>query len=421
MATDKSKSLTSTQTADTSSALGPLAAPSSQAVIKGESQTVATPGVHPVSLDRIEDRPQWRRRQRFALAALVLIALAAGGRYGHDWLVRGQFIISTDDAYVRSDLSIISPKVTGYATAILVAENAQVKAGDLLVKIEPGDYRIVVDAARGKIATQEATIARIGHQIEAQGAAIAQKQAQHAAVQAELTRTLSDLERTRALVKRAISSRKLLDATIAGHARAVANLRNAEAAITAARAQRIVLQAQREEARSTRDEYRTVLRKAERDLASTQIRAPFSGVIGNLAVKQGQLVEPGTRLLALVPLDKIYIEANFKETQIERLKVGQRVDIIVDAYRDEDVAGHIESIAPAAGQEFSLLPPQNATGNFTKIVQRVPVRISIPADVIAGGRLRPGLSVVARVNTLDPEASPPTLLGLMGWAHADTQ
>jgi len=286
------------------------------AIVPKPDNAVTAAKPREVELEPLPDDSRGRRRRRVALATLLLAALVAGGRYGHDWLVRGQFVISTDDAYIRSDLTVMAPKVTGYAAAVLVAENAQVKAGQLLVSIEPGDYQIAVDAAEGKIATQEATIARIAQQIEAQEADVARTQAQLQATRADLARTASDLERTRELVKRAVSSRKLLDTAIAIHARSEATVKSAQASVRAAKANVAVLAAQREEARLTRAEYVTALRKSERDLAATEIRAPFDGVVGNLAVKQGQLLEPGTRLLALVPLDKIYIEANFEETQI---------------------------------------------------------------------------------------------------------
>lgn len=413
MASARQRARKKTSPAHDAALVAPATAEST-ALVKGAERAVEPAGVTPVSLPGPAENPNRRRARRIALGVLLLAGIVYGGRYAHDWLVRGQFIVSTDDAYVRSDLTIIAPKVAGYAAAVLVAENAHVKAGELLVEIEPGDYALAVDAAEGKIATQDATIERIAQQIAAQEAAVTRTRAQHDATKADLKRTASDLVRTRELVKRAVSSRKLLDSAVADHARAQANVDSAAAAILAARANVDVLAAQREEARRVRSEYETALAKTKRDLAHTEIRAPFGGVVGNLSVKPGQLVEPGTRLLALVPLDKVYVEANFKETRISGLKVGQPVDIAVDAFRADTVKGRIESIAPAAGQEFSLLPPQNATGNFTKIVQRVPVRISIPAAVAGEGKLRPGLSVVVSVDTLDPQAPRPTLMGLLG-------
>ena len=375
----------------------------------------------PVALENTAIIRRSPRLKRFVASVLLLVPLAFGGTLGYDWLIRGQFFITTNDAYVRSELTIISPKVAGYAVTVAVLENAHVKAGDLLVVIDPGDYQIAVEAAQGKIKTQNASIARIARQIDAQKAVVSRTKADLTAAGAEASRTAADLERTQSLAKRSFSSRKTLDAAHAALARANAAVQSAEAAVQAARANVEVFRAQQQEAIHLRQEYKTALKKTERDLEYTNVRAPIDGIVGNLAVKQGQLLQSGTRLLALVPLDRIYVEANFKETQISRLKVGQPVAIEVDAFREETISGRIESIAPAAGREFSLLPPENATGNFTKIVQRVPVRISIPSDVAAQGRLRPGLSVVVNVDTLDKSAPPPTLMGLLGWERAEAE
>lgn len=375
----------------------------------------------PASLNRPARAFRSSALKRLATSAFLLVLLGYGGTLAYDWLIRGQFIITTDDAYVRSDLTIISPKVSGYATSVPVAENAHVKAGDVLVVIDPVDYEIAVSAATGKIKTQDARIARIAQQIKAQNATVARAKADLTAVDADARRAAADLGRTQSLAARSFSSRKALDAADAVLARANATVESARSAVAAAEANVDVLIAERQEAIQLRGEYETALKKVERDLDYTKVRAPIDGIVGNLAVKQGQLLQSGTRLLALVPLDRIYIKANFKETQISRLKAGQPVIIEVDAFRGQTITGRIESIAPAAGQEFSLLPPENATGNFTKIVQRVPVRISLPSDLVAEGLLRPGLSVVVNVDTLDKNAPPPTLMSLLGWERAEAE
>ncbi|MGI9383977.1 MAG: HlyD family secretion protein [Methyloligellaceae bacterium] len=392
----------------------------SNAIVKGSEHAPATvePAGQPIPLEPVPQPRRSRKLRRFAGLLVLVGALGYGAKFGHNWLVHGQFVVSTDDAYVRADTSIIAPKVSGYAVAVIVADNAKVQAGDLLVRIDPEDYEIAVAAARGKMETQDATIARIARQMEAQEAVVARHKAQLTAAEATATRAAADLERIRKLAARSFSSRKTLDSIVAERARADATVLSAQAGVLTAEANVAVLAAQREEAVRLKAEYATVLKKATRDLDHTQIRAPFDGVIGNLAVKQGQLVQPGTRLLALVPMHKIYVEANFKETHIERLKVGQEVVIEVDAYRDTPIIGRIESFSPATGAEFSLLPPENATGNFTKIVQRVPVRVSVPRDAIVEGRLRPGLSVVASVDTLDPTKPRPTLMSLLAWQWA---
>jgi membrane fusion protein (multidrug efflux system) len=160
-----------------------------------------------------------------------------------------------------------------------------------------------------------------------------------------------------------------------------------------------VLKLQQQEAARTLDELNTALAKAERDLSFAVIRAPFDGVIGNRAVQTGDYVQPGQRLASLVPLDGVYVDANFKETQLARLRAGQTASITVDALPDRKITGTVESFAPASGSVFTLLPPDNATGNFTKIVQRIPVRVRVPADVAGEEVLRPGMSVVVSINT----------------------
>ncbi len=343
--------------------------------------------------------PLLRRRRRLAVLAAVCLVLSIGAYFGYSWFVHGRFIVSTNDAYVRADMSILAPRVSGYVASVAVKANAFVKAGEVLVRIEAGDYELAVQAAAAKIATQDATIARIGKQLEAEHAMVAQAHAQLLAVRADARRAVSDFERTQRLTAKNFSSRKLLDTARADRDRTAAEVLRAKAQILAAKAKLEVLAAQRAEGERVKAELATARRRAKRDLDATLIRAPFAGVVGNQSAKVGQYVKPGTRLLALVPLDRVYVIANFKETQIARLKVGQKVHITVDAYSEREVIGRIESFSPAAGSQFSLLPPDNATGNFTKIVQRLPVRISVPAEIAKQGYLRPGMSVVVDVET----------------------
>jgi membrane fusion protein (multidrug efflux system) len=185
-------------------------------------------------------------------------------------------------------------------------------------------------------------------------------------------------------------------------------VQSAQAALAAAKANVDVLAAQQTEARKVAAELQTAVQKAERDLTFTEIRAPVDGVIGNKAMEVGTYVQPGARLAALVPLTSVHVDANFKETQLASLKVGQKVHIEVDAFPDADVVGTVESVSPASGAVFSLLPPENATGNFTKIVQRVPVRVSVNPEIVQQGILRPGLSVVVDVDTRTSAATEKT-------------
>jgi len=356
-----------------------------------------------------------RSLRRFVLPLVVLAALGFGAKYGYGWFVEGRFFVGTDDAYVKADTSIIAAKVAGYVATVPVIDNEHVEAGEVLARIDPGDYQLAVDAARGKMATQKATIERLVQQSEAQKPVIAQAQAQVEAAQADMVRTQAAFDRAEALANNNFGSKATVDQTRGDRDRAVAMLASTRAAVDTAKSALDVMAAQKAEAERELAELATALAQAQRNLEFTEVKAPFSGVVGNRAAQPGQYVQPGTRLMALVPIEKAFVEANFKETQIASLKPGQKVRVTVDAYSHRMVEGTVESIAPASGSQFSLLPPENATGNFTKIVQRVPVRISI--DNPGKEVLRPGLSVVVDVDTRDPATPAPTLFGALGFTR----
>jgi membrane fusion protein, multidrug efflux system len=329
----------------------------------------------------------------------VAIALAAGGWYGYHWFTTGRFIVSTDDAYVHADATTLATKVSGYVSTIDVADNAYVHAGDVIARIDDGDYRLAVDTARYKLATQQATVARIGKQIEAQHASVKQARAQLASARAVDTRTQSELKRQQELAAKQFASQQTLEQAQSNRDQAIAGVQSAQAALDSALANVEVLTAQQQEASRQAQELKTALAKAERDLSFTVIRAPIDGVIGNRGMQVGDYAQTGQRLASLVPLAGVYIDANFKETQLARLKPGQPVAISVDALSNRDITGTVTSVSPASGSVFSLLPPDNATGNFTKIVQRLTVRIRLPAAVTDQHLLRPGMSVVVDVDT----------------------
>ena len=325
--------------------------------------------------------------------------MALGGWYGQYWWTAGRFLVSTDDAYVGVHTATLAAKVPGYVAAVKAEDNAKVHAGDVVAMLDDGDYRIAVEAAHANIATQAATIERIGKQIIAQQAAVAQAKAQLASANAAATRTDLELKRQQALADQAFASKQKLEQAQSDRDQALAAVQGAAAAIDAADTNVDVLKAQQQEAARTLDQLKTTLAKAERDLSFTTIRAPFEGIIGNRAMQSGDYVQSGQRLASLVPLDHVYVDANFKETQLADLHPGQPVSIAVDALDGHAIAGTVESVAPASGSVFSLLPPDNATGNFTKVVQRIPVRIRVPAKVGAEEVLRPGMSVVVSVDT----------------------
>ncbi len=346
--------------------------------------------------------PSRRHSPRAVLLPLVIALLVIViGAYGFRYWTVGRFIVSTDDAYVRADMATLSAKISGYVSTVSVSNNANVHAGDVLATLDDGDYRLAVEAARRKVETQAATIARLDQQVLAQNAVVAQGQASLEAAKANAQRAANEFVRASNLTKTGFATQQRVEQALADRDSTAAAVRSAEAALQGAQANVGVLQAQKVEAEHLRAELQTAVDRAQRDLDATQIRAPFDGVIGNRAAQPGQYVQPGTRLMALVPLQSVYLEANFKETQLARLKPGQSVNFLLDSAGSRTFTGVVESFAPASGSEFSLLPPENATGNFTKIVQRVPIRVRVPADVAAEALLRPGLSVVVSVDTRD--------------------
>jgi membrane fusion protein (multidrug efflux system) len=341
-----------------------------------------------------------KRSARSVLLPVIGLGLLAGAAwYGYDYWTVGRFMVSTDDAYVQVDMASVAPKITGYVEHVAATENEHVKAGDPLVTIDAGDYRIALDQAKAAIATEEKTLQRIDAQIEAARASLKQAEAQKSAAQAAADNAIRTRDRARKLVETRVGTQAQLDDAETAVEQANASLSGADAQIAAANANIGVLQAQYEEAKSSIRSLELARDKAARDLSFTVLRAPYDGVVGNLSVKEGDLVSPGQKLGVVVPLKKLYITANFKETQLAKMEPGEKVHVAVDAMDGGGFEGTLSSLAPASGTLFSLLPPENATGNFTKVVQRIPVRIDIPADVLAKGKLRAGLSVVVDVDS----------------------
>lgn len=337
--------------------------------------------------------------KRGALLVVAAAVVGAGLWYGIDWWRNGRFIVSTDDAYVGAEMATVSAKLSANIASVSVQQNQEVKAGQPLVALDEGDWRIALDSARAKTATAQATLARIDSQVEAARAAQTQAQAQQNSAEAAVTRTAADFERASSLAAKSYGSQATLDAATAGRDQAVAALASAKAGVLQAQANIKVLEAQRIEAARQIDELKVAEQKAERDLSFMKIAAPIDGVVANTNVQIGDLVGAGKRLMSIVPLDQVYVDANFKETQLGRLHAGQSVNVEVDAFPDEEFHGRVVSVAPASGSVFSLLPPENATGNFTKIVQRVPVRIELDEAARDKAELRPGMSVLAIVDT----------------------
>ena len=340
-----------------------------------------------------------RSRRPLVFAGIGIIALAAAGYYGYDWFTTGRYMVSTDDAYVGGDIATISSKLPGYVAAVNVVANQRVTAGQPLVTLDDGDYRIARDQAQAQIDTASLTLKRIDAQITGAGASLAQANAQKQALLAAQKNAQLAQQRAASLASTNVASQSSLDQANAALDQANAQVAAGDAQIALAQSQVAVLEGQRAEAESQLKSLGLALDKANRDLGFTVLRAPYDGVVGNLAVQTGDLVSAGGRLAALVPTKALYVDANFKETQLARLVPGETVTIRVDAMDGAPVTGTVTSLAPASGSVFSLLPAENATGNFTKVVQRVPVRIALPAEVLASGTLKAGLSVVVEADT----------------------
>jgi membrane fusion protein (multidrug efflux system) len=338
-------------------------------------------------------------KRKFVLMGIVSLLALAGLSYGTYYTLVGRFYVSTDDAYVRANNTLLGARVSGHIAAILPGDNVLVRAGEVIFKIDDGDYRIAVDAARSRIATQQATIDRIGRQVTAMESAAEQSRAQLASAEANQKRAELDFDRQQALSTKGFASRATFEQSQAGRDQGAAAVQSAQAAYAAARDSVEVTKAQQDEARAQLAELQSSLAKAERDLDFTYVRAPVDGTFSNRLVNVGDFIQAGQRLGNVVPLNEVFIDANFKETQLKRIRPGQPVTIKVDAYGQRKFAGIVDSISPAAGAVFTLLPPDNATGNFTKIVQRLPVRIRVPKDVAKQNLLRAGMSVYATVDT----------------------
>ena len=336
--------------------------------------------------------------KRIILISALAIAVAAGLVFGGEWALRGRFIQTTDNAYVKADTVIISAKTPGRIATVLVSDNTIVRKGDPLARIESSDYSARVRQAEAEKAARAAAIDTIEKQIALNETKIADASANVKSAEAELKLQQADYKRTSELAKSDYATRQALDQRTTALTAGKAKLESANAALSATRAEANVLTAQGEQARAALAAAEAALDLAKIDEENIVIRAPEDGVVGNVSVRAGEYAATGRQLMALVPIQNAYVVANFKETQVQRIRPGEKVRLEFDAYPKADVVGVVDSLSPASGAEFSLLPPENATGNFTKIVQRLPVKIRIveaPQEVA----LLPGLSVTAAVDT----------------------
>ena len=343
-------------------------------------------------------RPSRRAIQRAALGLALALGIATAGRYGYDYLKTGRYLEATDDAYVKADSTIIAPKVSGYITKVLVADNETVKAGQLLARIDDRDFKVALDQARADVSAAEASVRNIDAQLELQQPIIAQSTADVAAAEANLKFAQEERARYDDLMKTGSGTIQRAQQTDAALRASTAQLQHAKSGLLAAQRKVDVLTTQRAQAAAQLERSRAVAQQAKLNLSYTEITAPVDGTVGARSLRVGQYVQAGTQLMAVVPLDAVYVVANFKETQLTHMRPGQPVQLRIDSFRDQPLRGHVDSLSPASGLEFALLPPDNATGNFTKIVQRVPVKIVLD-DHNLTGLLRPGMSAVPTVDT----------------------
>jgi len=359
------------------------------------------------------DAPAPKKRRGRLIGGIGGLLLIAGGALAYQYETVWSHQESTDNAYVRADITPVAAKVDGYVAKLLVDDNQPVKAGDVIAVIEPADYQARVAkaeadlaAARANLGTASAARGSAAAQAGAQGEAIAQASARVAAARAAASKAAADEGRFAQLAGKGWVTKAQMDQVRAAAAASRADVAAAQAAVAAQRGQAsaagetaVGASAAIAAARAQVQAAEAAVRAAQLDLSRTVIRAPVDGVVGNRAVRVGQLVKSGQQLLAIVPVQTSYVVANFKETQLQKMHVGQRVDIRIDAYPHVRIAGRIDSLAPASGAQFALIPTDSASGNFTKIVQRVPIKIAVAKSGLGAQLLRPGLSVVATVDT----------------------
>jgi membrane fusion protein (multidrug efflux system) len=358
------------------------------------------PGAAPSHIDAVSSPAGTKRRLRtLLLAGAGLLALAGAADYGwHYWTV-GRFTVSTDDAYVRADNTTIAPKVPGYIAAVLVGDNERVKAGQILARIDDRDYAVALVQAKADVAAAQATVDNKAAALAAQQSLIDAARATITVDQANAGFAEKEDQRYATLATKGFGSIQSAQQASSRIAAARAAVARDEAALANAVRQTDVLKAELAQAHATLARSGAALKQAELNLSYTAIVAPVDGVVGNRTLRVGQYVQAGTQLMAVVPVDATYVVANYKETQLTDVRPGQLVEIEVDTFPGATFRGRVDSIAPASGQEFALLPPDNATGNFTKVVQRIPVKIVLDRSSPLAGQLRPGMSVTPSIDT----------------------
>ncbi|WP_456623176.1 MULTISPECIES: HlyD family secretion protein [unclassified Bradyrhizobium] len=341
----------------------------------------------------------WSRLAIPLFAVIVALAFVALATLRFDEWVGNAVIQTTNDAYVRAELTRLASRVSGEVLTVAVTDFQRVKAGDLLIQIDPADYEAQVAQSEAAVAAAQAVLDNLANQVELQYATIAQAEAARLSAEAIEVEARQEQERQQSLSQTESGTRQRFEQAVASYAKAQADVRASRAVIAAQQHQLEVLQGTRKQRAADLDATKATLASAKLKLGYTRITAPFDGVVGERQVQPGDYVNIGTNLINVVPLPKVYVIANYKETQLTHVAPGQPVEITVDSFPREKLRGRVERIAPATGAQVALLPPDNATGNFTKVVQRIPVRIQFDDNQPLLARLVPGMSVVTGIDT----------------------
>lgn len=337
--------------------------------------------------------------RRFFAAFLLFALLGGGGLFARYWFTVWRYMEKTDNAYIRSEITQISSKVSGYVSEVQAKDNMPVKPGDVLVRIEDHEFKVRLENGRKKLAERSAALRVAQQRSRLQQSRIAAYAAQLSSAEAEQIKKSSELRRFASLLPGGVISELDYESVVTAEKKSRAEVATASANMDAAAREREVLLAEEGRLEAELRQQTEELKLPARELGDTVIRSPLVGVVGNRRVRAGQYVKPGTFLLAVIPRQTLWVEANFKEVQLARMREGQTVTIAVDAFPGEQLTGRLASLSPASGAEFSLIPPENATGNFIKIVQRVPVKIHFDAGQPLLRNLRSGMSVVVELDT----------------------
>lgn len=356
------------------------------------------------TLVKVETQPEIQSetksaRRRTVLLSVAGVLLIAAVVWGTRWWTVGRFIENTDDAYLQADSVTIAPKVSGYVAEVYVTDNQTVTAGQPLVRLDSRLYQAILEQAKATIAARRADIERGEAELLQQQANIAQARANLEGARSSEAHAIEEVKRYEPLVATGAETNERLADLKNAHNQATSTVAADVAALLSTQRQPATTQAQIDQAKAQLEAADAQTRQAQLDMGDTVVRSTLAGRVGDRTVRVGQYAQPGTRLMTIVPVQDIYLVANFKETQIGRMRAGQPATIRVDALPGSDLHGTVDSFSPGTGSQFALLPPQNATGNFTKIVQRVPVRIHVTAGDEARKVLVPGLSVTVNVDT----------------------